>query len=168
MGLKETMIPIAFGVIAVLGIAISLALINTFLKLPSAQQDANARNNFNFAIFLLVASILGLGVSGYFAFKAFKAPSAEAMAAATAAASGLPNIKAVEAVVPSTEQITDPTALPTPNAVRKAQQNMNVAINGLIEQLGQTKATKNQQLQAKLAALIQAAQAAAASQAAAV
>jgi hypothetical protein len=164
MGLKETMIPLSFGVIAVLGIAISSALINTFLKLPTAQQDANARNNFNFAIFLLVASILGLGVSGYFTFKAFKAPSFEAVAAEVAAAKSLPNFGAAEAAVPTTEQIQ---ALATPNNARAAQAAMNAELNKVVSALSETKATKNAQLQSKLQGLIAAAQAAAAATAAA-
>lgn len=164
MGLKETMIPISFGVIAVFGIAISSALINTFLKLPTDQQDANAKNNFYFAISMLIVSIIGLGVSGYFTFKAYKAPSFEAVAAEVAAAKSLPNFGAAEAAVPTTEQIQ---GLATPNNARAAQAAMNAELDKVISALTETKAMKNSQLQSKLQGLIAAAQAAAAATAAA-
>lgn len=77
MGLKEAMIPASFILIAVLGIALASMNINTYMKLANDKRDKNSMNNFNFSIFILVASILALGVAGYFTFKGFTGPSAE-------------------------------------------------------------------------------------------
>jgi hypothetical protein len=156
MGLKEAMVPAAFIIVAVMGIALASMNINTYLKLPNDKRDKNSTNNFNFSIFILVVSILALGVSGYFTFKAFKAPAPEEVAAAIAVAKSLPNINAAEATVPTTEQVQ---ALMTPNNVRHAQGAMNAELDKLISALGETKQMKNAQLQSRLQGLIAAAQA---------
>jgi hypothetical protein len=139
-----------------MGIALASMNINTFLKVPNDKRDKNSTNNFNFSIFILVVSILALGVSGYFTFKAFKAPAPEELAAAIAVAKSLPNFSAAEAAVPTTEQIQ---GLMTPKNARNAQVAMNAQIEGLITALGETKQMKNSQLQSRLQGLIAAAQA---------
>jgi len=156
MGLKEAMVPAAFIVVAIMGIALASMNINTFLKVPNDKRDKNSTNNFNFSIFILVVSILALGVAGYFTFKAFKAPAPEELAAAIAVAKSLPNFSAAEAAVPTTEQIQ---GLMTPKNARNAQVAMNAQIEGLITALGETKQMKNSQLQSRLQGLIAAAQA---------
>ena len=164
MGVKEAMIPAAFVVIAIIGIALGAMNINTYMKLDKKDKDKNSTNNMNFSIFIICVSVLAMGIAGYFAFKAFKAPSAEEVAAAIAAAKSLPNINAAEATVPTTEQVQ---ALATPNNVRRAQGAMNAELDKLISSLGETKQMKNAQLQSRLQGLIAAAQAMAASTAAA-
>jgi heme/copper-type cytochrome/quinol oxidase subunit 2 len=164
MGAHEAMVPAAFIVVAIMGIALASMNINTFLKVPTDKRDKNSTNNFNFSIFILVASILALGVAGYFTFKAFKAPAPEEVAAAIAVAKSLPNINAAEATVPTTEQVQ---ALMTTNNVRHAQGAMNAELDKLISALGETKQMKNAQLQSRLQGLIGAAQAMAAATAAA-
>ena len=156
MGWHEAMIPAAFMMIAVFGIALASINISTALKVPADKRD---KNNFNFSIFMLVAAILGLGIAGYFAFKSFKAPSEEAVEAAVAIAKSLPNFNAAEAAVPTTEQVQ---TLMTPNNVRAAQSAMDSELDKLISALDETKKTKNAQLQARLQGLIGAAQAVAA------
>jgi len=156
MGAHEAMVPAAFIVVAIMGIALASMNINTFLKVPNDKRDKNSTNNFNFSIFILVVSILALGVSGYFTFKAFKAPAPEELAAAIAVAKSLPNFSAAEAAVPTTEQIQ---GLMTPKNARNAQVAMNAQIEGLITALGETKQMKNSQLQSRLQGLIAAAQA---------
>ena len=156
MGAHEAMVPASFIVVAIMGIALASMNINTFLKVPTDKRDKNSTNNFNFSIFILVVSILALGVAGYFTFKAFKAPAPEEVAAAIAVAKSLPNINAAEATVPTTEQVQ---ALMTPNNVRHAQGDMNAELDKLISALGETKQMKNAQLQSRLQGLIAAAQA---------
>ena len=156
MGLKEAMVPGAFIVVAVLGIALASMNINTYMKLANDKRDKNSTNNFNFSIFILVASILALGVAGYFTFKSFTAPSAEEIEAVVAAAKNLPNIQAAENAIPTTEQVQ---TLATPNNVRHAQGAMNAELDKLVSSLGETKQMKNAQLQARLQGLIAAAQA---------
>jgi hypothetical protein len=160
MGLKEAMVPAAFILVAIIGIALASMNINTFLKLANDKRDKNSTNNFNFSIFILVASILALGVAGYFTFKSVQAPAPEEAAAAleeaVALAKSLPNFNAAEAAVPTTEQVQ---TLMTPNNVRHAQGAMNAEIDKLISALGETKQMKNAQLQSRLQGLIAAAQA---------
>lgn len=160
MGLKEAMVPASFIVVAVIGIALASMNINTFMKLANDKRDKNSTNNFNFSIFILVASILALGVAGYFTFKSVQAPAPEqaeaAAEAAIALAKSLPNFNAAEAAVPTTEQVQ---SLVTPNNVRHAQGAMNAEIDKLISALGETKQMKNAQLQSRLQGLIAAAQA---------
>jgi heme/copper-type cytochrome/quinol oxidase subunit 2 len=168
MGLKEAMVPVAFIVVAVLGIALASMNINTFMKLANDKRDKNSTNNFNFSIFILVASILALGVAGYFTFKSIQAPAPEeaaaAVEAAVALAKSLPNFSAAEAAVPTTEHVQ---TLASPNNVRHAQGAMNAELDKLISALGETKQMKNAQLQSRLQGLIAAAQAMAAATAAA-
>lgn len=168
MGLKEAMVPGAFIVVAVLGIALASMNINTYMKLANDKRDKNSMNNFNFSIFILVASILALGVAGYFTFKAVQAPAPEEAAAAieeaVAIAKSLPNFSTAEEAVPTTEQVQ---ALMTPNNVRHAQGAMDAELNKLISGLGETKQMKNAQLQARLQGLIAAIGAAQAAAAAA-
>lgn len=156
MGAKEAMIPAAFIIVAIVGIALGAMNINTYMKLDKKDKDKNTTNNLNFSIFIICFSVIALGVAGYFAFKAFKAPSAEEVAAAVAVAKSLPNFTAVEAAVPTTEQVQ---ALATPNNVRRAQQSMNSELEKLIAALGETKQQKGAQLQARLQGLIAATQA---------
>ena len=168
MGLKEAMVPGAFIVVAVLGIALASMNINTYMKLANDKRDKNSMNNFNFSIFILVASILALGVAGYFTFKAVQSPAPEEAAAAieeaVAIAKSLPNFSTAEEAVPTTEQVQ---ALMTPNNVRHAQGAMDAELNKLISGLGETKQMKNAQLQARLNGLIAAIGAAQAAAAAA-
>lgn len=163
MGAKEAMIPAAFIVVAILGIALGSMNINTYMKLDKKDRDQNSKNNFGFSVFIVVISIIALGVAGYFTFQAFKAPAPEEVEAATEAAvalaKSLPNFTSAEAAVPTTEQVQ---TLMTPNNVRKAQQSMNSEIDKLISGLTETKQMKNAQLQARLQGLIAAAQAMAA------
>lgn len=168
MGLKEAMVPASFIVVAIIGIALGSMNINTFLKLPDKSRDQNSKNNFGFSIFILVVSILALGVAGYFTFKSVQAPAPEEAAAAVeeavALAKSLPNFNTAEAAVPTSEQVQ---TLMTPNNVRHAQGAMNAELDKLISGLGETKQMKNAQLQARLQGLIAAAQAMAAATAAA-
>ena len=168
MGLKEAMVPASFIVVAIIGIALGSMNINTFLKLPDKSRDQNSKNNFGFSIFILVVSILALGVAGYFTFKSVQAPAPEEAAAAAeeavALAKSLPNFNSAEAAVPTTEQVQ---TLMTPNNVRHAQAAMDSELDKLISGLGETKQMKNAQLQARLQGLIAAAQAMAAATAAA-
>jgi len=168
MGLKEAMVPASFILVAVIGIALGSMNINTFLKLPDKSRDQNSKNNFGFSIFILVVSILALGVAGYFTFKSVQAPAPDEAAAAVeeavALAKSLPNFNTAEAAVPTTEQVQ---TLMTPNNVRHAQGVMNSELDKLISGLGETKQMKNAQLQARLQGLIAAAQAMAAATAAA-
>lgn len=168
MGLKEAMVPASFILIAVLGIALASMNINTFMKLANDKRDQNSKNNFGFSIFILVVSILALGVAGYFTFKTVQAPAPEeaaaAVEAAVALAKSLPNFNTAEAAVPTTEQVQ---TLMTPNNVRHAQGAMNAELDKLISALGETKTMKNAQLQARLQGLIAAAQAMAAASTAA-
>jgi len=168
MGLKEAMVPGAFIVVAVLGIALASMNINTYMKLADDKRDKNSMNNFNFSIFILVASILALGVAGYFTFKGFTSAAPEEAAAAieeaVAIAKSLPNFSTAEEAVPTTEQVQ---ALMTPNNVRHAQGAMDAELNKLISGLGETKQMKNAQLQARLQGLIAAIGAAQAAAAAA-
>ena len=168
MGLKEAMVPASFIVVAIIGIALGSMNINTFLKLPDKSRDQNSKNNFGFSIFILVVSILALGVAGYFTFKSVQAPAPEEAAAAAeeavALAKSLPNFSTAEAAVPTSEQVQ---TLTTPNNVRHAQGAMNAELDKLISGLGETKQMKNAQLQARLQGLIAAAQAMAAATAAA-
>ena len=168
MGLKEAMVPASFIVVAVIGIALGSMNINTYMKLPDKSRDQNSKNNFGFSIFILVVSILALGVAGYFTFKSVQAPAPEEAAAAAeeavALAKSLPNFSTAEAAVPTSEQVQ---TLMTPNNVRHAQGAMNAELDKLISGLGETKQMKNAQLQARLQGLIAAAQAMAAATAAA-
>jgi len=168
MGLKEAMVPASFIVVAIIGIALGSMNINTFLKLPDKSRDQNSKNNFGFSIFILVVSILALGVAGYFTFKSVQAPAPEEAAAAAeeavALAKSLPNFSTAEAAVPTSEQVQ---TLTTSNNVRHAQGAMNAELDKLISGLGETKQMKNAQLQARLQGLIAAAQAMAAATAAA-
>ena len=168
MGLKEAMVPASFIVVAVIGIALGSMNINTYMKLPDKSRDQNSKNNFGFSIFILVVSILALGVAGYFTFKSVQAPAPEEAAAAVeeavALAKSLPNFNSAEAAVPTTEQVQ---TLMTPNNVRHAQAAMDSELDKLISGLGETKQMKNAQLQARLQGLIAAAQAMAAATAAA-
>jgi len=168
MGLKEAMVPASFIVVAVIGIALGSMNINTYMKLPDKSRDQNSKNNFGFSIFILVVSILALGVAGYFTFKSVQAPAPEEAAAAAeeavALAKSLPNFNSAEAAVPTSEQVQ---TLMTPNNVRHAQGAMNAELDKLISGLGETKQMKNAQLQARLQGLIAAAQAMAAATAAA-
>lgn len=168
MGLKEAMVPGAFIVVAVLGIALASMNINTYMKLANDKRDKNSMNNFNFSIFILVASILALGVAGYFTFKAVQSPAPEEAAAAleeaVAIAKSLPNFSTAEEAVPTTEQVQ---ALMTPNSVRHAQGVMDAELTKLISGLTETKEMKNAQLQARLQGLIAAIGAAQAAAAAA-
>jgi len=163
MGLKEAMVPASFILVAVVGIALASMNINTFMKLANDKRDKNSTNNFNFSIFILVASIIALGVAGYFTFKSVQAPAPEEAAAAVeeavALAKSLPNFNSAEAAVPTTEQVQ---TLMTPNNVRHAQGAMNAELDKLISGLGETKQMKDAQLQARLQGLIAAAQAMAA------
>lgn len=163
MGLKEAMVPASFILVAVVGIALASMNINTFMKLANDKRDKNSTNNFNFSIFILVASIIALGVAGYFTFKSVQAPAPEEAAAAVeeaiALAKSLPNFNSAEAAVPTTEQVQ---TLMTPNNVRHAQGAMNAELDKLISALGETKQMKDAQLQARLQGLIAAAQAMAA------
>jgi cytochrome bd-type quinol oxidase subunit 2 len=160
MGLKEAMVPGSFIIVAVLGIALASMNISTYMKLANDKRDNNSTNNFNFSIFILVASIMALGVAGYFTFKAVQAPAPEEAAAAieeaVALAKSLPNFNSAEAAVPTTEQVQ---TLMTPNNVRHAQGAMNAELDKLISALGETKQMKDAQLQARLTGLIAAAQA---------
>ena len=175
MGLKEAMVPASFIIVAVLGISLASMNISTYMKLANDKRDNNSTNNFNFSIFILVASIIALGVAGYFTFKSVQAPATEEAAAATeeaaaaveaavALAKSLPNFNAAEAAVPTTEQVQ---TLMTPNNVRHAQGAMNAELDKLISGLGETKQMKDAQLQARLQGLIAAAQAMSAATAAA-
>lgn len=164
MGAKEALIPAAFMVIAIVGIALGAMNVNTFMKLDAKSKDKNSTNNFNFSIFIICFSVVALGIAGYFTFKLFKAPAPEEVAAAVAAAKSLPNFQAAQDAVPTTNQIQ---TLMTPNNVRRAQGAMNAELDKLISSLGETKAMKGQQLQARLQGLIQAAQAMAAASTAA-
>jgi hypothetical protein len=168
MGLKEAMVPGSFIIVAVLGIALASMNINTYMKLANDKRDGNSTNNFNFSIFILVASIIALGVAGYFTFKSVQAPAPEEAAAAVeeavALAKSLPNFSTAEAAVPTTEQVQ---TLMTPNNVRHAQAAMDSELDKLISGLGETKQMKNAQLQARLQGLIAAAQAMSAATAAA-
>lgn len=159
MGFKEAMVPAAFIIVAILGIALGSMNIHTYMKLDKKDKDKNTTNNLNFSIFIVCFSVIALGVAGYFTFKSFKAPSAEEVAEAVATAKSLPNFQTAEAAVPTTNQIQ---ALMTPNNVRKAQQGMDAELDKLISALGETKQMKNAQLQARLQGLIAAAQAMAA------
>lgn len=163
MGLKEAMVPASFILVAIIGIALGSMNINTYMKLPDKSRDQNSKNNFGFSIFILVVSILALGVAGYFTFKSVQAPAPEEAAAAVeeavALAKSLPNFNSAEAAVPTTEQVQ---TLMTPNNVRHAQGAMNAELDKLISGLGETKQMKNAQLQARLQGLIAAAQAMAA------
>ena len=168
MGLKEAMVPASFIVVAVIGIALGSMNINTYMKVPDKSRDQNSKNNFGFSIFILVVSILALGVAGYFTFKSVQAPAPEEAAAAAeeavALAKSLPNFSTAEAAVPTSEQVQ---TLTTSNNVRHAQGAMNAELDKLISGLGETKQMKNAQLQARLQGLIAAAQAMAAATAAA-
>jgi heme/copper-type cytochrome/quinol oxidase subunit 2 len=168
MGLKEAMVPASFILVAVIGIALASMNINTYMKLANDKRDKNSTNNFNFSIFILVASILALGVAGYFTFKSAQAPAPDEAAAAleeaVALAKSLPNFSTAEAAVPTTEQVQ---TLMTPNNVRHAQAAMDSELDKLISGLGETKQMKNAQLQARLQGLIAAAQAMSAATAAA-
>ncbi len=163
MGLKEAMVPAAFIVVAILGIALGSMNIHTYMKLDKKDKDKNTTNNLNFSIFIICFSVIALGVAGYFTFKSIQAPAPEeaaaAVEAAVALAKSLPNFSAAEAAVPTTEQVQ---TLMTPNNVRKAQQSMDAELDKLISALGETKQMKNAQLQARLQGLIAAAQAMAA------
>lgn len=159
MGLHEAMIPAAFVVVAICAIALTSINIQTYLTTNKPKDS-----NFTFSALVLALSIVALGVAGYFTFNAYQAPSAEALAAATIAAKSLPNLTALEAAVPTSEQVQ---ALAHPNNVRRAQGAMNSEIDKIISSLGETKQMKNAQLQARLQGLIAAAQAMAAATAAA-
>jgi len=154
MGLHEAMIPAAFVVVAICAIALTSINIQTYLTTNKPKDS-----NFTFSALVLALSIVALGVAGYFTFKTYQAPSAEALAAATIAAKSLPNLTALEAAVPTSEQVQ---ALAHPNNVRRAQGAMNSEIDKIISSLGETKQMKNAQLQARLQGLIAAAQAMAA------
>lgn len=67
MGIKEAAIPLVFFVISVIGIAATAITVKTYLD-TGKEKDSN----FNFSAFVLAASIIGLFVSGGFAFKAFR------------------------------------------------------------------------------------------------
>jgi hypothetical protein len=153
------MIPAAFVVVAICAIALTSINIQTYLTTNKPKDS-----NFTFSALVLALSIVALGVAGYFTFNAYQAPSAEALAAATIAAKSLPNLTALEAAVPTSEQVQ---ALAHPNNVRRAQGAMNSEIDKIISSLGETKQMKNAQLQARLQGLIAAAQAMAAATAAA-
>jgi len=159
MGLHEAMIPATFVIVAICAIALTSINIQTYMT-TNKEKDSN----FNFSAVILALAIVALGVSGYFTYQSFKAPSAESLAAATIAAKSLPNLTALEAAVPTSEQVQ---ALAHPNNVRRAQGAMNSEINKVISSLGETKQMKNAQLQARLQGLIAAAQAMAAATAAA-
>ena len=67
MGFKQAMIPLAFLVISIIGIATTALTVKTYLD-ENKEKDAT----FNFSAFILAVSVLGVIVSGFFAYKGFK------------------------------------------------------------------------------------------------
>jgi hypothetical protein len=83
MGFKDAMIPMAFFVICIFGIAQSSITVKTYLDTKKAKDSS-----FNFSAIMLTVSIIGLLASGFMTYKAFKsgnAPAVTANAGATAA-----------------------------------------------------------------------------------
>ena len=170
MGLHEAMVPLSFVLVCIVAIAMASINIQTYLSTNKTKDS-----NFNFSAVILALSIVGLGVSGYFAYAGFKLTAAEAAAAlasdvnsnpdvqaaraANAQARSLPNFSAADQAVPTTEMVK---TLATPDNVRATQQQMDAELDKLIAALGETKQMKNTQLQARLQGLIAAAQAMAA------
>lgn len=90
MGFKEALVPIAFFIISIIGIASTAITVKTYLE-TGKEKDAN----FNFSATILAVSILGLIGSGFFTFKAIKSGGAAATTT-TAAASLVGNTSAAE------------------------------------------------------------------------
>ena len=83
MGFKDAMIPMAFFVICIFGIAQSSITVKTYLDTKKAKDSS-----FNFSAIMLTVSIICLLASGFMSYKAFKsgnAPAVTANAGATAA-----------------------------------------------------------------------------------
>jgi hypothetical protein len=66
MGFSEAMLPMAFFIISIIGIALTAINVKTYLD-TKKEKDTN----FNFSAVVLAVSIIGLLVSGYFTFSAF-------------------------------------------------------------------------------------------------
>jgi len=81
MGFKDAMIPMAFFVICIFGIAQSSITVKTYLDTKKTKDS-----NFNFSAIVLTISIIGLLASGFMSYKAFKGGASMNAAAANAAA----------------------------------------------------------------------------------
>jgi hypothetical protein len=106
MGLHEAMIPMSFVVVCICAIALASININTAFKLPAEKRD---NGNFNFSIMILVAGIIGLGISGYFTYASFKAPSAEELDPTLAKLDGM--FENLRESAPKPANFSDPTKL---------------------------------------------------------
>jgi len=82
MGFKDAMIPMAFFVICIFGIAQSSITVKTYLDTKKPKDSS-----FNFSAVVLTASLIGMLVSGGMAYKAFKGGNAPVAAAGATAAS---------------------------------------------------------------------------------
>ena len=80
MGFKDALVPMAFFIICIIGIASTAITVKTYLE-TGKEKDSN----FNFSAVILSVSILGLLVSGFFTFKAFKSGGSAIKASATPA-----------------------------------------------------------------------------------
>ena len=82
MGFTDALMPIVFFIICIFGIAQSSITVKTYLD-TKKEKDAN----FNFSVFILSVSIIGLLASGFMTYKAVKGGSSTnaIIAAATSA-----------------------------------------------------------------------------------
>jgi hypothetical protein len=133
------MLPVIFVVISIFGIALSSMIIKTTKKSKDSK--------YKFSVFILVTSIIGLFISGYFTFRSFQGPQA------AAGEGSLPNISAS---IPTTEKIQ---TLVKQDNLRALKRNMDGAIDGFISKLGDIKGAKSEQIQARIQGLIAASEA---------
>jgi len=91
MGFTDALMPIVFFIICIFGIAQSSITVKTYLDTKKAKDV-----NFNFSAFILSASLLGLLVSGFTAYKAIKGGGAPATTAASEVAGSQTNLGAQE------------------------------------------------------------------------
>jgi hypothetical protein len=124
------MLPVTFLVISIFGIALSSMIIKTTKKSKDSK--------YKFSVFILVTSIIGLFISGYFTFRSFQGPQE---------AASLPNISAL---IPTTNKID---TLGNQDSLRKLEGNMVEAIDGFISKLGDIKGAKAGQIQARIQGL---------------
>jgi hypothetical protein len=82
MGFKEALIPFAFFVISIIGIASTAINVKTYLE-TGKEKDSN----FNFSATILAVSILGLLLSGFFTYKSFTGSAVNSAGAVNTSAS---------------------------------------------------------------------------------
>jgi len=111
-------------------------------------------SKYKFSVFILVTSIIGLFISGYFTFRSFQGPQ-ETAAGQVATAAGQvaklnSNVNTLKNSIPTTEQIE---AIVNQDSLSELKGKMVKAIDGFISELGDIKVTKAGLIQARIQGL---------------